>query len=117
MGAVKVLSMPVSGGLPSLYDFGDHREHIVKVEDVLARPLDSPLVLCLDGTNRCPPEDVGGTHGYAEFLHILQTPRHEEYTNTLSWARGPFDPTAFSISAVNGLLATIINGLLATIKR
>jgi hypothetical protein len=93
--------------LTYVYDFGDHWEHIVKVENVLARPLDSPLVLCVDGANRCPPEDVGGTHGYAEFLHVLQNPRHEEYTDTLTWAGGPFDPAAFSIAAVNGLLATI----------
>ena len=90
-----------------LYDFGDHWDHVVKVEDIIVPKAGAPLLVCTAGENACPPEDVGGYPGYAEFLNILQTPDHEEYADTLTWAGGSFDPAAFDIAAVNELLATI----------
>jgi hypothetical protein len=38
-------------------------------------------VLCLGGENACPPEDVGGAPGYANFLAAVADPRHEEHRN------------------------------------
>jgi hypothetical protein len=34
---------------------------------------------CLSGARRCPPEDCGGVHGYAEFLQIMADRRHPEH--------------------------------------
>jgi hypothetical protein len=90
-----------------LYDFGDGWEHVVQIEDLVApRPGLSPIV-CLAGANACPPEDVGGPHGYAEFLAILADPSHEEHADMLRWAGGSFDPSAFDLEATNHLLKTI----------
>ena len=44
----------------------------------------------------CPPEDVGGTHGYAEFLQVIRDARHPEHDAMLQWVGGSFDPAAFS---------------------
>ncbi len=49
---------------------------------------------------RTPPEDVGGTHGYEEYLTVLADPEHEEHEIMLQW-RGPFDPETFSTVQVN----------------
>lgn len=55
---------------------------------------------CVAGERRCPPEDCGGIHGYAEFLQIIADPRHEDHKSTLLWAGGHFDPEAFAPAAV-----------------
>jgi hypothetical protein len=89
-----------------LYDFGDGWEHLVKVEDLLLPKPGMPFVLCTAGENACPPEDVGGPHGYGEFLAILKDPRHEEHADMLRWIGGAFDPTRFNIAAANALLTS-----------
>jgi len=90
-----------------VYDFGDHWEHIVTVEDLMMPKPDAPSVQCTAGENACPPEDVGSTGGYANFLAILRDPNHEEYADTLTWAGGAFDPAAFDLAAANERLAVI----------
>jgi len=52
------------------------------------------------GERRTPPEDVGGPHGYEEYLAVLADAEHEEHENMLQW-RGPFDPEIFSPAQVN----------------
>jgi hypothetical protein len=89
------------------YDFGDNWQHAVKIEDLVPRGTDQPLAVCIAGENRCPPEDVGGAHGYAEFLGILSNARHPEHADMLAWAGCPFDPTEFDINMANHRLAYI----------
>jgi hypothetical protein len=43
----------------------------------------------------CPPEDVGGTGGYEEFLEAIADPEHERHDEYLTWIGGRFDPEAF----------------------
>jgi len=77
-----------------LYDFGDDWNHTLEVEDIL--PADGgSYPRCVAGAGACPPEDVGGTHGYAEFLHAIRDLRHPERAAMLTWAGGRFDPLAF----------------------
>jgi hypothetical protein len=90
-----------------LYDFGDHWEHVITVEDLIMPTPGLPPVRCTAGENACPPEDVGSAGGYAEFLEILKDPNHEEHASMLEWAGGSFDPTAFSLDDVNERLADI----------
>jgi hypothetical protein len=89
------------------YDFGDNWEHVIKVEDLVAPTSGTPPIVCLAGANACPPEDVGGYPGYAEFLEVLADPTHEEHTSMLIWAGGAFDPKAFDLAEINRRLATI----------
>lgn len=81
------------------YDFGDDWEHTVDFEELL--PADGgPYPRCVAGIGACPPEDVGGTHGYAEFLQAIRSPRHPEHDRMLEWVGGSFDPDAFQASAI-----------------
>jgi Plasmid pRiA4b ORF-3-like protein len=87
------------------YDFGDGWEHAVVVEEVLAtagrfRPL------CLAGGRACPPEDVGGPWGYAEFLEAIADPAHERHADFIEWIGGAFDPEAFDADEVDQIFAT-----------
>ena len=52
------------------YDFGDDWEHALEFEELV--PDDGGVYpRCVAGAGKCPPEDVGGTHGYAEFLSTI----------------------------------------------
>jgi hypothetical protein len=76
------------------YDFGDGWEHEVLFEGCLRAEQGKRYPLCVEGQRACPPEDVGGVWGYAEFLEALADPNHEQHDEYLEWA-GPFDPEAF----------------------
>ncbi len=87
-----------------LYDFGDGWEHRVTVEKILPPEPGLKLPLCLAGANACPPEDVGGPPGYADFLAAINDPAHEEHASMLEWCAGSFDPTAFRTDDINTAL-------------
>ena len=42
---------------------------------------------------RCPPEDVGGPWGYAEFLDAINDPEHERHGEFSEWIGDDFDPS------------------------
>lgn len=84
------------GSEPARYlcDFGDDWNHLLVFEDML--PADGGRYpRCVAGAGACPPEDVGGTHGYAEFLTVVTDPKHPEHQSMRTWAGGAFDPQAF----------------------
>jgi len=87
------------------YDFGDGWEHEVKVETV-GSDSQQPL-LCLAGANSCPPEDVGGPPGYAEFLKAIRSPRHRDHKRYLTWCGGAFDPAGFDLQGINQALRSL----------
>jgi hypothetical protein len=93
-----------------VYDFGDHWHHIVIVEDRHPHPGVAPsLIHCSGGENSCPPEDVGGARGYAEFLDAIADPDNEEHDRYLEWVGGRFDPKRFDLDATNLALSKIKN--------
>ena len=84
------------------YDFGDNWQHVVTVEKFLKPdPELNTWPQCLGGENACPPEDVGGTGGYMDFLETMANPEHEEHKAMRRWFGGVFDPRAFDVNAVN----------------
>ena len=82
------------------YDFGDDWQHDLLLEAVMQSGPDTMCPRCLAGERSCPPEDVGGSGGYADYLEALADPNHEEHQNMMEW-RGPFDPETFSVESVN----------------
>jgi Plasmid pRiA4b ORF-3-like protein len=86
------------------YDFGDSWEHEVLVEraDTIRPAL--KFAVCLDGANACPPEDCGGTGGYAELLEVLANPARGEHEQSRQWAREAFNPEAFDLAEANAAL-------------
>ena len=84
-----------------LYDFGDGWEHRVTVEKMLPPEPGLKLPQCLAGANACPPGDVGGPPGYADFLEAIRNPAHEEHAAMLEWCGGAFDRAAFRPDDIN----------------
>lgn len=64
-----------------LYDFGDGWEHDV---EVLGPGGERPG--CVHGEGACPPEDVGGVGGYAEFRSAVADPEHPDHDDLRTWA-------------------------------
>jgi len=89
------------------YDFGDSWEHDVVIEDLTFSDVGLKHAVCLDGANACPPDDVGGTWGYREFLVAVADPTHEEHESYLEWVGGSFDPTKFDLGEVNAVLQEV----------
>jgi Plasmid pRiA4b ORF-3-like protein len=77
------------------YDFGDSWLHEVLFEGCLRAESGRRYPLCLEGERACPPEDVGGTSGYKEFLRSIAGSASPEREENLTWVGGPFDPEAF----------------------
>lgn len=86
------------------YDFGDGWVHVVRLVSVRAPEADEQLPFCLDGKMACPPEDCGGVPGYYHLLDVISDPKHAEYEDLIEWVGDDFDPEAFDIVEVNGLL-------------
>ena len=83
------------------YDFGDGWVHELRLERIIGPVEGDVAVECLEGGRACPPEDVGGPHGYQEFLRAVRDRAHPEHANMLSWIGGAFDSEHFSAKAIN----------------
>jgi hypothetical protein len=83
-----------------VYDLGDYWQHDLLLETILKPAPDTPYPGCIAGERNCPPEDVGGSGGYEDYLKAMADPEHEEHEDMIGW-RGPFDPEAFSVEKIN----------------
>ncbi|OPZ93308.1 MAG: Plasmid pRiA4b ORF-3-like protein [Firmicutes bacterium ADurb.Bin419] len=88
------------------YDFGDSWEHEIIIEKRLKDTRKNSVPECLGGARQRPPEDVGGTGGYEDFLRTIQDKKNPEREEMLTWAekdtRGRvYDPEYFSVNEVN----------------
>ena len=89
------------------YDYGDSWDHEIIVEDLWRVPLGLKSGVCIGGENACPPEDVGGPHGYAEFVQVLADPDHPEHDRMVEWSGGSFDPARFDLALANARLQAV----------
>lgn len=83
------------------YDFGDDWQHRLVLEQVQQAHPSWKGSLCTAGQRACPPENVGGIWGYAEFLSAIANPQHEQHIDMLCWIGGVFDPEGFDINSAN----------------
>lgn len=86
------------------YDFGDGWSHLITLINATAWTPSTITPVCTSGERCCPPEDVGGPHGYETYLEALGDPNHEMHNDYVEW-RGPnFDSELFDVNEVNILL-------------
>ncbi len=92
-----------------IYDFGDYWQHKIVIEKRM-KDNENRIPVCLGGARSRPPEDVGGTGGYEDFLSIIKDKKNPQREELLNWAEKDtkgriFDPDYFNINEVNrGLL-------------
>src|SRR6266545_344516 len=90
-----------------LYDFGDGWEHTIKIERVLDPVPGVVYPHLIEAAGRCPPEDVGGPWGYAEFLQAINDPKHERHAELSEWIGDDFDPDDVDADRLADELATL----------
>lgn len=83
------------------YDFGDSWEHDVVLEAIIEPEPGARYPRVVAGKRACPPEDVGGYRGYAEFVAAVSDPNHEEHASMLDWVGGRFDRERFDLLVAN----------------
>jgi hypothetical protein len=90
-----------------VYDFGDDWEHKVKIEKTCEPAPGIIYPRLIEASGRCPPEDVGGPWGYAEYLEAMADPAHERHAEMVEW-RGPsFDPAVADVTGIEKGLAKL----------
>ena len=89
------------------YDFGDSWEHELVIEERTAAAEGAAYPVCAAGEGACPPEDCGGSHGFAEFKAFLEGPPSTEREEMLEWAGGEYDPSRFNLAAASAAMAGI----------
>jgi hypothetical protein len=90
-----------------LYDFGDGWEHTLKIERVGDPAPGLAYPRLIEAQGRCPPEDVGGPWGYAEFLEAIIDPGHERHAELTEWYGATFDPQSIERDALDNELAKL----------
>jgi hypothetical protein len=85
------------------YDMGDGWVHRLVLEETAAiwSRVELPIPMCTAGENACPPEDVGGPPGFANFLECLANPSNKGHADMLQWIGGVFDPKGFDLNQLN----------------
>ena len=92
-----------------LYDFGDGWEHEV---EMIGAGGERPGIVAGEGA--CPPEDVGGPHGYAEFRKVLADPGHPEHDHLRGWAGNWHD--SFDLATTDLLLRQTVGAVPAPVR-
>jgi hypothetical protein len=87
------------------YDFGDDWVHTLFLEEIVEMAAEGEAeeyswASCTHGKRACPPEDVGGVIGYANFLDAYEDEEHDEHEEMVEWNSG-FDPHSFDIRIAN----------------
>ena len=102
-------SLPLAEGtsFTYVYDFGDHWEIEVKVEQVLPPDPRAPFARIVDGARAFPPEDSGGIPGYEDLLEALSDPADPEHEEYRKWVGDDFDPERFDLGATNKRLSAL----------
>jgi yecA family protein len=94
-----------------IYDFGDDWIHQITVEKILPPEEGKSTPLVITGRRACPPEDIGGMHGYMHLLEVLDNPEDAEYEEMTDWLNMDFfDPAQFGkedIAVINATLAEL----------
>jgi hypothetical protein len=82
-------------------DVGDSWMHLIVFEQLVPKNAALKYPACIDGARHRPPEDVGGTTGYAEFLEAWHDPDHDEHKAMRRWAGRAFHPEKFDLEATD----------------
>ena len=93
-----------SDSLTYWYDFGDDWYHTVTLLERLPPDLQMRRPRCVAGENACPPEDVGGPFGYADYVDAVRDPSHPDHDALVEWGGPDFDPRRFDVTEAEARL-------------
>jgi hypothetical protein len=111
-----ILATPNFKLLRYTYDFGDDWRHMIKVERRFSAELWEDYPRLVDAKGRCPPEDVGGPWGYADYLDAMSDPTHTRHAELIGWL-GRRDPNVIDRQAMETTLARVAGSVRAPAKK
>ena len=111
-----ILAMPNFKLLRYTYDFGDDWQHTIKVERRFSAEPWEDYPRLVDAKGRCPPEDIGGPWGYAEYLDAMSDPTHRRHAELTDWL-GRRDPSVIDRQAMTTALARVAGSVGAPAKK
>lgn len=76
--------LPEFGEVTYQYDFGDNWEHTITLEKVIKS--NEFKATLLEGSGERPPEDVGGSWGYQEYMRIMSDESDPDYEDMKIWS-------------------------------
>ncbi|MHC2275448.1 hypothetical protein ACVME8_002059 [Bradyrhizobium diazoefficiens] len=85
---------------------------MIKLEKWFENTTTEGLPFLPEAAGRCPPEDVGGAPGYAEYLDAISDPAHPAHEHMRLWGPERFDPNVVDRKA----LEAAVNALSDTWK-
>ncbi|MEW9053606.1 MAG: plasmid pRiA4b ORF-3 family protein [Neobacillus sp.] len=89
------------------YDFGDSWEHMITLEKVIkSKEFQASYI---EGNGERPPEDVGGTWGYEEYLRTMANEEHPMHDEMKVWAENQRE-RKLSQEKINRRLKSVIKG-------
>jgi hypothetical protein len=91
--------------LTYVYDFGDDWRHTLRLEALVAAEAGVSYPRLISAECACPPEDVGGPWGYANYLAAIGDPAHPRHADMLEWRGEGFDPARVDAAAIQRNLA------------
>ena len=89
------------------YDFGDDWHLSIEVERSVPVRFALKHAVCIGGEHAAPPEDVGGTRGFTQFLEALADPRDEEHDSYVQWSGGDYDFERVDLAEINARLQRV----------
>jgi hypothetical protein len=89
------------------YDFGDNWRHELIIEAAEEAAADVVYPACTAGAGACPPEDSGGTGGFADLKAILAGPPGQARKEMRAWAGEDYAPERFDLAAAVAAVAAV----------
>ncbi|HAH64325.1 MAG TPA: plasmid pRiA4b ORF-3 family protein [Rhizobiales bacterium] len=90
-----------------IYDFGDSWEHTIKIERVIDPVPGVIYPRLIEAVGHCPPEDIGGSWGYADLLAAIDDPKHERHSEISDWIENDFDPNVVNTDGLAKAVAAL----------
>lgn len=112
----QALSEPNFKTLRYTYDFGDDWRHTIKVERRFTPEPWDEFPRLIDAKGCCPPEDIGGPWGYAEYLAAISDPHHPRHAEFMEWL-GRRDPNEVDRMAIEAALSPFVKRAKAPARR
>lgn len=89
------------------YDFGDNWRHELIIGAAEEAAADGVYLARTAGAGACPPENSGGTEGFADLKEILVGPPGQAREEMRAQAGEDYAPERFVLAAANAAVAAV----------
>ncbi len=93
--------------LDYVYDFGDDWVHKVDLEAVIDN-YEYTYPTCVDGSESCPLENIGGVSGHSAFRTIYLDTNDPDHEDAVEWASSLNYLPTFDLDSVNETMAQML---------